>query len=105
MNHLEHGSIAVGAPNSEARLAAERMDRFDKFWQVYAEELALAVTKYPDRYAWTNTLDVPIVVNRMTAAYVKGSYNKDSPAFKATCKRLGIKYTYSGIKSWMDTGK
>ena len=67
-----------------------------RFIEVYAEELARAVEQHPEEYCYPAS-EVPAVVGRMQAALLRGSYNKDGRAIKATCKRLGIKHTYGAI--------
>lgn len=44
---------------------------------------------------------LPGVVEKMRAAFVRGSFNKDGKAIRATCKALGIPYTYAGIKNYL----
>ena len=68
-------------------------------FEVYREELHNAVKTYPDEYPWArdNFLTVDTVADRMIASMKKKSYNKDGRAFVATCKHLGIKYTYTAI--------
>ena len=62
------------------------------FLDTYKKELLNSVTKHPEEYSWTiDSLDD--VFNRMSKAIVSGSFNKDSKAFKATCKTLRIKHT------------
>lgn len=75
------------------------------FRAAYVEELTRAVADYPDEYPWAQSgrLDVQTVADRMFEAMSRGSYNKDSRAFKATCKRLGIAYTYAGIAAYCAT--
>lgn len=68
-----------------------------EFKQMYTEELTKAVTDHPEEYHWPIS-DVPVVVERMVAAVARQSYNKDSRALKAVCKRLGIKHTYTAIQ-------
>ena len=85
------------------------------FRAVYVEELARAVEQYPDEYPWAHREEVIVgnlgttalprmtvedVAARMFAAMERGTYNKDGRAFKATCKRLGIAFTYSGIAAY-----
>jgi hypothetical protein len=70
------------------------------FVSVYAEELRAAVEKYPEEYGYPVTA-VPGVVEKMTVAFAKGTYNKDGRAIRATCKRLGIGYTYRDINAYI----
>ena len=67
---------------------------------VYAEELAKARDRYQADYVWPAS-DLPLVVQRMNAAIDRMSFNKDSPAWKATCKRLGIAHTYKAIRAYL----
>lgn len=73
---------------------------FDRFTQVYVEELTQAVLKYPDEYTWP-VENVPNVAAKMIQAFRAGTYNKDGRAIKGTCKRLGIKYTYTAINAYL----
>lgn len=66
------------------------------FFDIYREELANAVREHPDEYGFPLAA-VPTVANKMIAAMQRGSYNKDGRAFKAACRRLGIKHTYAAI--------
>lgn len=73
---------------------SRNMNIFD----VYREELERVVRERPTEYAY-GVDNVPVVADRMIAAMQRGSYNKDGLAFKATCKRLGIKHTYTAINA------
>lgn len=96
-------------------MADTRCTPNDNFRAVYAEELARAVEQYPAEYPWAHggttvignvgntTLPrstVDEVAARMFGAMERGTFNKDGRAFKATCKRLGIPYTYAGIVAY-----
>lgn len=76
----------------------------EKFVAVYAEELPRAIKKYPDEYVFPIT-DAPVVIGKMRSAFERGTYNKDGRAIIATCKRLGIKHTYSAINAYLKIGK
>ena len=76
------------------------MTNFDTFAQVYTEELEKAVLKYPEEYVWP-VENVPTVAAKMIQAFRAGTYNKDSRAMKATCKRLNIKHTYTAINAYL----
>lgn len=76
------------------------MTGFDRFVEVYTEELTRAVQARPADYFY-KVADVPAVVARMAAAFKRGSYNKQGRAIAATCKRLGIPYTYDGINTFI----
>ena len=72
----------------------------DKFIEVYARMLLKAVQENRKDYSY-NEHEVPMIVDRMKAAFQRGSYNKDGLAIKWTCKELGIKYTYSAINQYL----
>ncbi len=67
-------------------------------FEIYREELHKAVAAYPEEYGFMATT-VDAVADKMIAAMKTGSYNKDGRAFKATAKRLGIKYTYTALNA------
>lgn len=73
------------------------MVTLDEFFARYEIELCRAVSEYPDEYMY-GIEQVPDVIGRMRAAFIAGSYNKDSRAIKATCKAFGIKHTYTAIR-------
>lgn len=75
------------------------MTNLDTFVTVYGEELAKAIAAFPDEYSST---PVETVLQRMSAALKRGTYNKDGRAFKATCKRLGLKHTYTEIGEYLN---
>jgi hypothetical protein len=70
------------------------------FFATYGEQLALALVSHPAEYAWP-AANLPVVLARMTDSFIRGCYNKDSRAIKATCKILDIKHTYSAINSFL----
>lgn len=76
------------------------MSQLDQFMVEYERQLTLAVQNYPDEYVWP-IADVPKVAAKMRAAFERRSYNKDGRAIKATCKVLGIPYTYAGINAYL----
>ncbi len=73
---------------------------FAAFIDVYSEELAKAHAARPDLYAFPAS-QLPAVLARMTAAIERGSYNHDSPTFKATARKLGIKSTRTAIETFI----
>lgn len=75
-------------------------NNFESFMTVYGEELEKAVAKYPDEYRYPVS-ECPTVAKKMRAGFEQGSYNKDGRAIKATCKRLGIAFTYTGINTYL----
>lgn len=76
------------------------MTRLPDFILVYTQELTRAVADHPAEYGFP-VANVPTVVEKMRAAIEVGSFNHDGRAFKATCKRLGIKYTRRAINDYV----
>lgn len=76
------------------------MTNKEVFKDEYTVQLTAAVRDYPQEYAY-NVNTVPDVVRRMMIAIERGSFNKDSRAIKATCRKLGIKPTYKAIAEYM----
>jgi hypothetical protein len=86
------------------------MNRFEK---TYIECLEQAMKDHPEEYWWSdkmvihgNTADTVVpksnaeaVAHNMFKAIRNRSFNKDGRAFKATCKKLGIPFTYKAIYS------
>lgn len=70
------------------------------FLECYKTNLLKAVLQLPQDYSYS-TDKVDEVFERMKAAIVRGSFNKDSHAFRWTCKELGIKHTYKSIKEFI----
>lgn len=76
------------------------MNNRDKFLKLYKENLIKSVIEKPDHYAWPLS-ELDLVFERMASAIDRGSFNKESPAFKATCKALGLKHTYTEINKFI----
>lgn len=75
-------------------------NRLELFLITYRQFLLQEITKNPQDYSWKiNEFD--FVFERMRQAILKGSYNKDSIAFKNTCKELKIKHTYKSITEFI----
>ena len=70
------------------------------FIDLYRENLIKCVTQYPDEYSWPIS-ELDNVIARMKNAIERGRFNKDSRAFKLTCKELKIKHTYKAIKDFI----
>ncbi len=70
------------------------------FLDCYYQNLLKARREYPEEYAWPDS-EMSVVFNRMTKAIKTGTFNKDSRAFKATCKELKIKHTYTAIREFI----
>jgi hypothetical protein len=96
MNYSANGIIAVGMEGSEARQA----ENFSGFIRTYEQELIKARKDFPNDYIWPES-EFPKVMERMTRAIRKRSFNKEGHAFKNTCKRLGLKYTYTAIDTFL----
>ena len=73
---------------------------FECFMEIYAEKLKEARVKYPHDYCWPDS-QFDAVIERMKAGVARGHFNKDSHAFKATCKELKIKHTYKAIQEFI----
>ncbi len=70
------------------------------FKETYLNQLKESHIKNPEQYAWAFD-GLEMVAIRMFAAIDKGSFNKDSIAFKNTCKALKIKHTYRDIETFL----
>lgn len=76
------------------------MTNRDKFKMTYQKNLSICREKHPDVYAWSLS-ELETVWLKMCHAIDKGSFNKDSHAFKMTCKELRIKHTYRDIETYL----
>jgi hypothetical protein len=70
------------------------------FLEVYEESLKEARLKHPDDYQWPDS-EFEKIMNRMKASIERGTFYKDTHAFKITCKKLNIKHTYIAIKQFI----
>jgi hypothetical protein len=73
---------------------------FQCFIDCYRKHLIANVMTKPDQYAW-DINDTETVMERMTRAIERGTFNKDTESFKATCKELKIKHTYKAIAEFI----
>jgi hypothetical protein len=73
----------------------------DKFLELYKRNLKEQITLDPQNYAW-NISELDVVFERMRSAIIRGTFNKDSKAFRLTCKELKIKHTYKDIKNFIE---
>ena len=55
--------------------------------------------KHPEDHA--THVEPEVVLERMAAAIQRGSYNKDSRAFRATCRYFKIPHTYKAINAFI----
>lgn len=76
------------------------MNNIDSFVETYRKELSKAIQTYPDKYVY-GLEAVPSVVEKMSKAFIRGSFLIDGYAIKQTCKTLGIKVTYKAIASYI----
>jgi len=76
------------------------MTNLDKFLASYREHLLTERMLYPERYLWPIS-EFEEVFRRMTAAIKKGTYNKDSKAFRRACREMGIPHTYRAIQNFI----
>jgi hypothetical protein len=70
-----------------------------KFQETYAKNLKKVRLDKDSYYQWPLS-ELEVVTARMLEAIEKGNFNKDSLAFKWTCKELGIKHTYKAIREY-----
>lgn len=73
------------------------------FLTEYKKNLIKYKMEQPEVYSWPIE-ELDTVFGRMKAAIIKGSFNKDSATFKATCKALKIKHTYRDIETFLKGG-
>lgn len=76
-------------------------ERVDLFAAVYKIELKKARENFPEFYSWPET-DLDLVFNRMMDAVLRGSYNKDGQALKATFKAFGLRHTYKALNAFLE---
>lgn len=75
---------------------------YNTFCAVYREELARLVEERPSAYAY-GIERVTEVADKICAAIKNGSFSHDGLAFRATCKRLQIKYTRKAILEYVNS--
>lgn len=75
----------------------------DAWMQEYSKHLAECVRSMPEQYGYS-VEQVPAVCGRMQAAFIRDSYNHDSPAIKRTCKAFGIPHTRKAIRVLLSGG-
>lgn len=71
-----------------------------EFIRVYTKWLKHYRETKPTEYMWDMS-EFNTVVGRMFNAIQKGRFNKNSESIKATCKELGIPWTYKGIAEFI----
>ena len=77
------------------------MTNLDRFMLEYIPRLEADREKHPADYFWSPSARIAAVEEKMRAAIDAGSFNKNSRAIRATCKALGIPYTYSAIRTFV----
>lgn len=80
-----------------------RFPNTEKFLEIYKKNLRKSHEENPQDYAWPIS-ELENVFKRMSDAIERGSFNKDSKAFKQTCKELKIKHTYRDIENFLKGG-
>lgn len=75
-----------------------------QFEEVFRTELDRAIREHPGEYEGMTPDSVPVTVSRIMPAIARGKVNKDTPAMRATFKRLGIRHTYKALQAWLDEG-
>ena len=75
-------------------------EKLNEFFGVYETKLMNVVSDSANCYAY-GPERVASVVQKMKAAVVAGTYNKDGKAFEDTCRHFGIKHTYTAINGFM----
>lgn len=76
------------------------MTNLEKFLETYHVELERAVRENPTEYMWPLS-QLETVFGRIRVAIERQSFNKDSHAFRATCRILKIKHTYKAIQEYI----
>ena len=82
------------------------MRGIDKFFELYEIELERCAKESHMDYPWFlgnanyPAIPVSVVAARMRKAVERNSHSHSGPAFKATCKRLGIKHTRKAIAEY-----
>ncbi len=74
--------------------------RIDEWMTVYSVKLAEAVETCPEEYGFPLS-DVPRVAGKMREAFIRGTFNKDGKAIKATSRHFKVPHTYAGIKGFI----
>lgn len=74
-----------------------------KFMAVYAEALKEASEDYKDEGYNYDEEELPLIIKRMEAALVRGSYNYHGRAFQITCKALKLRHTRKAINAYISS--
>ncbi|NPV00070.1 MAG: hypothetical protein HPY53_01695 [Brevinematales bacterium] len=73
-----------------------------KFREVYFQELKVSVQKHPEDYRYSSDPEIARVVDNMTEAFAKNGAGI-SNAIRRTCRKLGIKATFTEIKKFLNS--
>ena len=71
----------------------------DIFMHVLEEELRINIARSPGSYSYTVD-ELPAILDKFRAAIPRDGMHIGGPAFKATCRRLKIKNTYTSIRAF-----
>ena len=98
----------VRVPRKDAGAAVANLEaksaRMAQFEEVFRTELDRAIREHPGEYEGMTPESVPGTVARIMPAIGRGKVNKDTPAMRATFKRLGLRHTYKALQEWFDEG-
>lgn len=83
--------------HAEFPAPAPLTDKQNAFYRAYLPELLAELERDPLEYAWPKA-DAPRVARAMVRGLTTGTANKDSNAIRRACRKLGIAYTYKGLK-------
>lgn len=75
--------------------------KLNQFMEIYEKNLIKAVLKYPKNYGWP-VENATIVANKMRAAIIAHTLNKEGFSFRWTCKELNIPYIYEAIYKFLE---
>ena len=91
------GSVSANLSLYVEKFTFNNPDNLTVFIKTYKTCLNTLMELYPNDYM----KDYVTTANNMHYAIIKGTFNKDSQAFKDTCKSLGIKHTYKAIDEYI----
>ena len=83
----------------------------EDFFDIYREELEASMVSDPDNYPVIGFGSIPEAAQRIANKFKQsivdrgeqaiGGINISSSTWKRTCKRVGIKHTYTAIKAYL----
>ena len=74
---------------------------YKKFLEIFEEEVIRHSKSRENLYTYSPDKS-KVIVSKMREHLISGHYDKDTPSFKSTCERLGIKNTYKDIYNFME---